>query len=151
MKPLTPMSECTPQKLEEARLHIETEMVRRGASGSDPPGDRLDTVSDMLLILVDKYRNMGRLLVVSLILLFLALGGLVHMTIGYLKIQENMAQLQRDQETLIIQQRETRKAVSETRDKLDQTSQTVTETKQAVEKAAEPAPSSSASKPRLRR
>lgn len=133
--------ELAPQRMDEARLHIESEMVRRtGGSGSIPPGDRLDTVTDMLLILVDKYRAMGRLLTACVVLLLLCIGGLIHMTVGYFQIQSKMEAQQIDMSILIAQQRETRRAVSETKDAVTDTARVVNETKEAVEKAAEPPP-----------
>lgn len=151
MKPLDrALSDCTPQKLEEARLHIETEMVKRNGS-SNPPGDRLDIVTDMLVILVEKYRRLGKLLWAAVALLLIGTTSLGWMTTTMLAMQKRMEQLQADQETLLSQQRETRKTLSETKDKVDKTSQTVVETKEVVEKAVEAAPSASAKPPRLKR
>lgn len=125
------------KSLEEARLHIETEMVKRNG-GSDPPGDRLDNVTDMIIILVEKYRRMTRLLLAAVAMLLVGTTGMGVILAMNLGMQKNMERMQIDQDTLIAQQRETRKAISETKDKLDKTTLQVTETKEAVEKAVSP-------------
>lgn len=125
------------KSLEEARLHIETEMVKR-VGGSVPPGDRLDNVTDMIIILVEKYRRMMRLLLASVAMLLVGTAGMGVILAMNLSMQKRMERMQVDQDTLISQQRETRKAISETKDKLDKTTLQVTETKEAVEKAVSP-------------
>jgi cell division protein FtsL len=129
------------KQLETARLHVESEIVKREGTGSVfPPGDRLDVVTDMIILLADKYRRMTRLLMVAIGILIVGAVGMAFMLYMNRSLHQQMERVQMDQETMLMQQRETRKDVSEAKSKLDRTTQEVTETKEAVEKAVAPPP-----------
>lgn len=127
---------------EQTRLHVELEMAKRAMLGSDPPpvADRLDAVSDLLLLLVDKYRRIGRFLSAGTAMMVLSTLAMVYTTYANYRLQASMKAMQADQELLLTQQRETRRAISETRDKVLETSRAATETKEAVSQAVDSVP-----------
>lgn len=124
---------------EQAQLHAEYEMAKKGIFGSTPPltmsadSDKLEAVTDLLLILVDKYRRIGRFLTIGTVVMVLCLVTIAYMTYVNRELRDTLLSVQDDQKLLLTQQRETRRDLELTRDEVIETSRATTATREAVE------------------
>lgn len=137
----------SPADKEQTRLLVEYEMAKKGVLGTIPPPpmptrteDKLEAVTDLLLILVDKYRRIGRFLTFGSVVMVLCFLAIAYMTYVNSQLRDAVLAVQEDQKTLLTQQRETRRDIELTRDKVIETSRAMTATKEAVEAAADDVP-----------
>lgn len=142
----------TPEKLEETRRHVAAESGRKHevvsvevavagvAEEEDARIKKLDIITDVQLILVEKYRRAATLMWVAIGLLALCGLGLgVGALIG-LDVQERLIALAKEQQQMLEEQQEAKKAAEEAKKQAAETKREISETKKKVDEAVEASP-----------
>lgn len=102
--------------------------------------DKLDIITDVQLILVEKYRRAAQLLWVAIGLLVLCgLGMMVGAAIG-IDVQDKLVKLSNEQAIVLAEQRAAKVAAEEAKLKAAETKQEVTATKRRLDDAVEASP-----------
>lgn len=138
----------TPEKLEETRRHVAAESGRKHEVVSvvtvveeeDDRIKKLDIITDVQLILVEKYRRAATLMWVAIGLLALCGLGLgVGALIG-LDVQERLIALAKEQQEMLEEQQQAKKAAEEAKKQAAETKREISETKKKVDEAVEASP-----------
>ncbi len=153
----------TPAKLEATRQHVQSEIEAQTKgeiptlssvmwppltptpvlAAPEPEDERirkLDIITDVQLVLVEKYRRAATLMWVAIALLVLSLASLTVGVFVGLAMQRQLASIASEQQGVIDEQKAAKKAAEETKAEVLSAKQTVNETAKKVDEAVEASP-----------
>lgn len=145
------------EKLDETRKHVAAEMeaARKkldddeetptaAESPAPSPEDerlrKLDIITDVQLVLVEKYRKAAQLMWVAIVCLILCLLGLIGGALIGIDIQNKIAHMLVEQKMVLSEQKAAKQAAEAAKEKANETAKKVDETSKKVDEAVEASP-----------